>query len=104
MRNTLLQFSDSQRNFFSPLLRAGKGVGALSEKILQVTLENIYILNVCSNNGFRGNSSCESVKWHQNTAAAKTKAELKTQITLRLCKKQKSFPYHSMLSFFLKVR
>lgn len=48
----------------------------------------------------------KAVKWHPNTAAVKVKLNLwvisKTQIILRQCKKQKSFPYHSMLSFFLK--
>lgn len=50
----------------------------------------------------------KAVKWHQNTAAEKVKLNLwvvlKTHITLRQRKKQKSFPYHSMLSFFHKVR
>lgn len=50
----------------------------------------------------------KAVKWHQNIAAAKVKLNLwvisKTQIILRQCKKQKTFPYHSMLPFFLKVR
>lgn len=50
----------------------------------------------------------KAFKWHQNTAATKLKLNLcvifKTRITLRLCKKQKSFPYHSMLSFFPKSK
>lgn len=50
----------------------------------------------------------KAVKWHQNTAASKLKLNfcviLKTQITLRLRKEQKSSPYHCYVFFFPKSK
>lgn len=109
MRNTSLWFSDSQRNFYSPPLQAGKGVEVSSEKILHKSLYKIFIFSM-----FAVITDLEvivlvkAVKWHQNTAAAKAKLNIcviwKTQITFRLRKKQKTSPYHSILSSSLKVR
>lgn len=47
--------------FFLFSLMGWEGGGSFIRKdFTQVNLENIYIRNVCSNNRFRGNSSCES--------------------------------------------
>lgn len=46
--------------FLSSLMCQQGSASFIRKDFTQVTLENIYIMNIYINNGFRGNSSCES--------------------------------------------